>query len=125
MAGLRAAWALLAGLSVGVTLEQTLRFLSSSIIDVNRALETKQFYIILNCDVCFRTIGITVLNESKLKAGAGGPHADAASAAVAAVDTPELDVRDIMGAAREAVIRHNGERYRLRITANQKLILTK
>ncbi len=125
MAGLRAALALLAGLSVGVTLEQTLRLLPISIIDVNRALETKQFYIILNCDVCFLTIGITVLNESKLKGGPAGTHAEAASTAAAPVEAPELDVRDIVGTAREAVIRHNGERYRLRITANQKLILTK
>lgn len=32
---------------------------------------------------------------------------------------------DILGAAREATIEHNGMEYRLRITSNAKLILTK
>lgn len=31
----------------------------------------------------------------------------------------------LLGVRREMVIRHNGEDYRLRITANDKLILTK
>lgn len=38
---------------------------------------------------------------------------------------PSIDVRALVGAGREAVILHNGDRYRLRITANDKLILTK
>ncbi len=38
---------------------------------------------------------------------------------------PEVDVKAIVGGGREAVILHEGERYRLRITANDKLILTK
>ena len=38
---------------------------------------------------------------------------------------PEVDVKTIVGGGREAVILHEGERYRLRITANDKLILTK
>jgi hemin uptake protein HemP len=37
----------------------------------------------------------------------------------------ELDLRDVMGDAREIVLVHNGEPYRLRITARGKLILTK
>lgn len=37
----------------------------------------------------------------------------------------ERDLREIMAGAREIVLVHNGERYRLRITANGKLILTK
>ena len=37
----------------------------------------------------------------------------------------EIDARDLLGEAREATIVHEGERYRLRITANNKLILTK
>jgi len=37
----------------------------------------------------------------------------------------ELDARDLLGARQEATILHAGERYRLRITANNKLILTK
>jgi hemin uptake protein HemP len=37
----------------------------------------------------------------------------------------QFDVRDLLGDAREAVLIHGGEEYRLRITANGKLILTK
>jgi hemin uptake protein HemP len=36
-----------------------------------------------------------------------------------------LDTRDLFGAARELMIHHEGALYRLRITRNQKLILTK
>lgn len=36
-----------------------------------------------------------------------------------------LTSRELLGNAREAVIEHGGEEYRLRITSNQKLILTK
>ncbi|MCZ0733775.1 hemin uptake protein HemP [Phreatobacter sp. AB_2022a] len=38
---------------------------------------------------------------------------------------PTVELTAIMGAGREAVILHKGERYRLRVTANDKLILTK
>ncbi len=38
---------------------------------------------------------------------------------------PTIEVGSIIGAGREAVIVHKGERYRLRVTANDKLILTK
>lgn len=38
---------------------------------------------------------------------------------------PVVDVATIIGGGREAVILHRGERYRLRLTANDKLILTK
>jgi hemin uptake protein HemP len=38
---------------------------------------------------------------------------------------PTVEVGSIIGAGREAVIVHKGERYRLRVTANDKLILTK
>lgn len=37
----------------------------------------------------------------------------------------EIDVRELLGDRREVTIIHAGERYRLRITANNKLILTK
>ncbi|WP_114946681.1 hemin uptake protein HemP [Microvirga calopogonii] len=37
----------------------------------------------------------------------------------------EVDVASLIGAGREVVLVHRGERYRLRITANGKLILTK
>jgi hemin uptake protein HemP len=38
---------------------------------------------------------------------------------------PVLDVRDLLAGGREAIIIHAGERYRLRVTAKDKLILTK
>jgi hemin uptake protein HemP len=40
-------------------------------------------------------------------------------------ETPVIDVRDLLGGGREAIIVHGGERYRLRVTARDKLILTK
>jgi hemin uptake protein HemP len=39
--------------------------------------------------------------------------------------TPVIDVRELLCGGREAIIVHAGERYRLRVTANDKLILTK
>ncbi len=36
-----------------------------------------------------------------------------------------LSTRELLGNAREVVIEHGGEEYLLRITRNQKLILTK
>ena len=34
-------------------------------------------------------------------------------------------VRDLLGGEREAILEHDGQNYRLRITSNGKLILTK
>ncbi len=42
-----------------------------------------------------------------------------------ATTVPIVEVGSILGTGREAVILHKGERYRLRVTANDKLILTK
>ena len=39
--------------------------------------------------------------------------------------TPVIDVRELLAGRREAIIVHGGERYRLRVTANDKLIFTK
>lgn len=36
-----------------------------------------------------------------------------------------MDVRELLGEERELILIHAGEQYRLRITANGKLILTK
>lgn len=47
------------------------------------------------------------------------------SSPVVADAIPTVEVGSIIGAGREAVIVHKGERYRLRVTANDKLILTK
>lgn len=38
---------------------------------------------------------------------------------------PRLDSRNLFRAAREVIIAHDGADYRLRLTANGKLILTK
>jgi hemin uptake protein HemP len=46
-------------------------------------------------------------------------------ASLEAAQPPVLDVRDLLGGGKEVIILHAGERYRLRITANDKLILTK
>ncbi len=37
----------------------------------------------------------------------------------------EIDVASLIGTGREVVLLHRGERYRLRVTASGKLILTK
>ncbi|MCA0405601.1 MAG: hemin uptake protein HemP [Proteobacteria bacterium] len=51
------------------------------------------------------------------------PHTEAELPSTAAL--PVIDVMTLLGESREAILLHNGERYRLRITANNKLILTK
>lgn len=38
---------------------------------------------------------------------------------------PAIAVETLLGPRREAVLLHNGETYRLRVTSNNKLILTK
>lgn len=38
---------------------------------------------------------------------------------------PKIDSRALFGASNEIVIEHMGEEYRMRITSNGKLILTK
>jgi hemin uptake protein HemP len=38
---------------------------------------------------------------------------------------PRYKVSELLGAANEAILEHGGEMYRLRITSNRKLILTK
>jgi hemin uptake protein HemP len=40
-------------------------------------------------------------------------------------DVRRWQVANLLGEAREAIIEHDGEIYRLRLTANNKLILTK
>jgi len=36
-----------------------------------------------------------------------------------------VEVSDLLGEAREIILLHNGSEYRLRVTSNDKLILTK
>jgi hemin uptake protein HemP len=41
------------------------------------------------------------------------------------IGIPVFHISELVGAGREALIRHEGQTYRLRITSNRKLILTK
>ena len=43
----------------------------------------------------------------------------------AANPLPRFKVSELLGGGREAVLEHEGQEYRLRITANRKLILMK
>ncbi|MBM1170514.1 hemin uptake protein HemP [Microvirga arabica] len=55
-------------------------------------------------------------------------HNPPSSSAIKPDRTPpakEIDVASLIGASREVVLLHRGERYRLRVTASGKLILTK
>ncbi|QCI67882.1 hemin uptake protein HemP [Phreatobacter stygius] len=55
------------------------------------------------------------------------PHGNQPDASLSASSDaiPTVELTAILGTGREAVILHKGERYRLRVTANDKLILTK
>ncbi len=53
------------------------------------------------------------------------PEESASQAEPVASNVPVIHVRDLLADSREAVLIHAGERYRLRITAKDKLILTK
>ncbi|WP_279605726.1 hemin uptake protein HemP [Methylobacterium sp. J-048] len=55
--------------------------------------------------------------------GSGDPHW--ALGAQASKRDEEIRSANLLQGRREIVIRHAGQRYRLRITANDKLILTK
>ncbi len=46
-------------------------------------------------------------------------------AAPGAATVPTWDINQLTNGGREALIRHEGQLYRLRITINRKLILTK
>jgi hemin uptake protein HemP len=50
---------------------------------------------------------------------------DAKRSSAAAGKPRRLKVSELLGGEREAILEHDGQDYRLRITANGKLILTK
>ena len=52
-------------------------------------------------------------------------HVPSADSARQAPKLLRMRVSDILDDSREAILEHNGQEYRLRITANGKLILTK
>ncbi len=57
-------------------------------------------------------------DDSSNKASASSPQR-------ASGDAPVVSVEALLAAHKEVVILHGSERYRLRITSNNKLILTK
>ncbi|WP_442756564.1 hemin uptake protein HemP [Methylocystis sp. JAN1] len=63
--------------------------------------------------------------EKQPKAPRHGEPIAPRSEAGNAVAPLEIESQELLGPRREATIIHAGERYRLRITANNKLILTK
>lgn len=62
--------------------------------------------------------------RSTPKSGPGAPSTVAASRSIAVTDN-RIDSREIFTATREIAIAHGDETYRLRLTAQNKLILTK
>lgn len=54
-----------------------------------------------------------------------GPGAGAPKAAIPAPAVKRWKASELLEGAREAVIEHGGDVYRLRLTANNRLILTK
>ena len=56
---------------------------------------------------------------------ADGEPRDTALGRTAAPKHKTVTVRELMGSARELIILHSEDQYRLRITSNGKLILTK
>lgn len=56
--------------------------------------------------------------------GPQGAQPDAAGRA-RGQDPIRIELADLLGGRREAIIVHNGSDYRLRVTSNGKLILTK
>ncbi len=62
-------------------------------------------------------LGSTVLMRSKVDGGGATSASPPAPRAI--------DIQELLGGARELVIVHKGESYRLRITAKDRLILTK
>lgn len=65
------------------------------------------------------------MDQSLLPLQADEVRADGAKWDGPDLDMPVADSSTLMGGNRELVIRHNGQAYRLRVTASDKLILTK
>ncbi len=62
-----------------------------------------------------RGVGVSMAEEKNAASPSSGQKPE----------TREIDVRELIGETKEVILLHAGERYRLRITANDKLILTK
>jgi hemin uptake protein HemP len=57
--------------------------------------------------------------------GAGTPSVAASSARSLTINGNRIDSRDLFSSEREIIISHGEEAYRLRLTSQNKLILTK
>jgi len=59
------------------------------------------------------------------KAGAGGVKANPKMAAGDGVSVPRIDASTLLASGKEVILVHKDTQYRLRLTSNDKLILTK
>jgi hemin uptake protein HemP len=66
-----------------------------------------------------------IVTETRIDRPHGACSADASPAAADGPAMPVFDSARLLQGAREVLIRHGGECYRLRHTRNDKLILTK
>lgn len=66
-----------------------------------------------------------IVSADRMAASQDGPEATDLIRDADGVERPTIDVRGLMSGAREAILTLDGEEYRLRITAKEKLILTK
>ena len=64
------------------------------------------------------------MTTSNRKVAVPLPHAQAPPGTRASIAPPRIRSDDLFGGAQEVVIRHNEREYRLRVTAQGKLILT-
>lgn len=65
------------------------------------------------------------MNDTAKKEGVVNANENPADAAARQATLPRLRSSDLLSGAREAIIEHGQEQYRLRLTSNGKLILTK
>jgi hemin uptake protein HemP len=65
------------------------------------------------------------MNDRPSPPGKHDATAASQSPSPAAASPRRLKVSELLGGGREAILEHDGQEYRLRITANGKLILTK
>ena len=76
----------------------------------------------ITCNLCHLAITSSVQIRGLLMVGCGKSDACKRPPSQPA---PRVQVADLLGGGREAVLVHEGAEYRLRLTSNGKLILTK
>ena len=65
------------------------------------------------------------MNDAARKEGVVNANENPADTVARQATPPRLRSSDLLSGAREAIIEHGQEQYRLRLTSNGKLILTK